>query len=357
LSAALSGCGVFFGDNGVFRNREADYLKADSLPPLILPAGANKEAVADLYPIPAIGAADLGYEASATDIEVPRPMPMSVNILQENIKIQRVGESTWILVNADPGELWPRIRNFLNANNLSVTKADLKRGLIETGWLQFKTDLNSQNKYRLQIDQGIQPATSEIHITHMNIPGVVKPKQDPEWPLQSMIPEREKWLLDELAATLASDNTVSGTSLLAQDIGANRSAKALVGLYKNEPALSLKLDKARTMATLAYAAKRDGFQLFDSDAGAGLFYVYYKNPEDAKPGWFKRMLHIGLHPKPATSPYSLQQIAANALTGDALETAPYSAPNDEKNLKGAPGYLLVVTGKPGEYWVRARDRS
>ena len=355
LSVSLSGCGMFFGEDGVFRNRENDYLKADSLPPLVLPAGTNKEALGELYPIPPISAADFGYDATASDYDVPRPMPLSANMLQDNVKIQRVGENSWILVNAAPGELWPRIRNFLNANNLSATRADLKQGIIETGWLQFKTDLNTQDKYRLQIDQGIQPETSEIHITHMSVPGATAPTQDPEWPAKSVNPEREKWLLDELAATLASDTTEGGTSLLAQGIGGNTAAKAALGMYKNEPVMTLKLDKTRTMATIAYAAKRDGFQLFDSDASTGMFYVFYQDPEDAKPGWFKRFFHIGLHPKPITSPYTLEKIAANMLQGDAFESAPYSARGDEKKLKDAPGYVFVVTGKSGDYLVRVRD--
>jgi outer membrane protein assembly factor BamC len=356
LSVSLSGCGIFFGDEGMFRNRENDYLKADSLPPLVLPAGTNKEALSELYPIPPISAADFGYDATASEYEVPRPMPLSANMLQDNVKIQRVGENSWILVNAAPGELWPRIRNFLNSNNLAVARADLKQGIIETGWLQFKTDLNSQDRYRLQIDQGIQPETSEIHITHMNVAGTSKPIQDPEWPVKSMNPEREKWLLDELSATLASDNTEGGTSMLAQGIGSNAAAKAALGMFKNEPVMTLKLDQTRTMATIAYAAKRDGFQLFESDASKGIFYVYYKNPEDSKPGWFKRFLHIGAStPKAATTPYSLDKITANMVQGDAFESAPYSTRADEKKLKDAPGYLFVVTGRSGDYLIRVRD--
>ncbi|RYZ34195.1 MAG: hypothetical protein EOP49_34790 [Sphingobacteriales bacterium] len=120
--------------------------------------------------------------------------------------------------------------------------------------------------------------------------------------------------------------------------------------------MTLKLDKTRTMATIAYAAKRDGFQIFESDASTGVFYVYYKNPEDLKPGWFKRFLHISASkPKVATTPYSLDRITANMLQGDAFESAPYSTRDDEKLLKDAPGYLVVVTGKPGDYLVRVRD--
>jgi len=355
LSVSLSGCGMFFGEEGVFRNRENDYLKADSLPPLVLPAGTNKEALTELYPIPPISAADFGYDATASEYEVPRPMPLSANMLQDNVKIQRVGENSWILVNAAPGELWPRIRNFLNTNALNVTRADFKQGIIETDWLQFKTDVDLQHKYRLQIDQGIQPETSEIHVTQISAAASAKPAAEQDWPTKSMNPEREKFLMDELAANLASDETQSGTSLLAQGIGSNASAKAALGMYKNEPIMTLKLDKTRTMATIAYAAKRDGFQLFESDSSSGLFYVFYQNPEDAKPGWFKRFFRIGLNPKPATTPYSLEKIGANMLQGEAFESAPYSTRDDEKTLKDAPGYLFVVTGKPGDYLIRVRD--
>ncbi|RYZ78466.1 MAG: outer membrane protein assembly factor BamC, partial [Moraxellaceae bacterium] len=323
--------------------------------PLVLPEGANKESLGELYPIPAISAADFGYDATASDFEIPRPMPLSANMLQDNVKIQRVGENSWILVNAAPGELWPRVRNFMNTNGLTVARADLKQGVIETGWLQFKTDLNSHDKYRLQIDQGVQPETSEIHVTHVNVPSAVKPTDEPVWPLKSANAEREKWLLDELAATLASDTTEGGTSLLAQGIGSNSSAKATLGMLRNEPVMTLKLDKVRAMATVAYAVKHDGYQLFESDAGKGLFYVYYKNVEDAKPGWFKRFFRIGLKPKAAKTPYSIDQISANMLQGDAFESAPYSDRDEEKLLEDAPGYLIVLTGKEGDYVIRARD--
>jgi outer membrane protein assembly factor BamC len=355
VSFTLSGCGIFFGEEGVFRSREYDYLKSDNVAPLVLPEGTNKEALGELYPIPEISAADFGYDANATEYDVPRPMPLSANMLQDNIKIQRVGENAWILVNSAPGELWPRVRNFLNANDLKVSKADLKQGIIETDWLQFKTDLNSHDKYRLQIDQGVQPETSEIHIIHVKVASAIKPTVDPEWPAKSMNPEREKWLLDELSATLASDQTEGGTSMLAQGIGGVAAAKANLGMFKNESIMTLKLDKTRAMATVSYAAKHDGFQLYEADANRGLFYVYYKNAKDAKPGWFRRFFHIGLHPKPKTSPYSLAEIGANMLQGDAFENAGYSIRDDEENLEDAPGYLIVVTGQEGNYMIRVRD--
>lgn len=350
---SLSGCGMFFGDEGVFRNREADYLKADNIPPLVLPAGTQSESMGELYPIPPITASDFGYDPDADNAEVPRPMPLAANLEQENVKIQRVGGESWILINAAPGEVWPRIRNFLNVNTLAVSKADIAKGIIETSWLQFKTDLTTYDRYRLQIDQGVQPETTEIHITHMSVPASDKPKADMVWPRRSVNAEREKWLLDELAATLASETAGGGTSLLAQDIGG--SVKANLSVLSGEPLMTIKLDRVRTLATLSYAAKRDGFTTFEVDGDAGLYYVEYRDPEKSQPGWFRRLFRIGLNPKPPTTPYSIDQLKTHLPTGAALDKAPRSARDDEKQNPDAPGYLIIVTGSDGNFVVRLRD--
>lgn len=353
LTVSLSGCGMFFGNDGPFRNREGDYLKADNIPPLVLPAGKKSQTMGELYPIPPITATDFGFDPTADAYEIPRPMPLSANLTQENVKIQRVGGESWILLNAAPGEVWPRIRNFLNVNTLAVSKADIGKGIIETSWLQFKTDLSTYDRYRLQIDQGVQPETTEIHVIHMSVPVAEKPAADAGWPRRSVNPEREKWMLDELAATLASETAEGGTSLLAQAIGG--AVKANLGVAGNEPLMTIKLDRQRAFATLTYAAKQDGFTTFDSDVDAGLFHVHYTNPEDAKPGWFKRFFRIGLNPKAPTSRYTLAEIKTNMLTGEALEKAPRSERKKEQVLPNAPGYLIVVTGDEGNFVVRVRD--
>jgi outer membrane protein assembly factor BamC len=350
-SVSLSGCSFMFGDKGPFRDRDGDYRKADSIKPLELPPGVRTEAIGELYPIPAITTSEFGYDVEG-QYDVPRPMPVAVNNEEELVKIQRIGEETWILVNAAPGEVWPRVRNFLNANTLPVGRADIARGLIETNWLQFKADLSSYDRYRLQIDQGVQPDTTEIHVKHMSVPATSKPSADLAWPKTSSDTEREKWMLDELAASIASSATTGATSFLAQDIGG--SVKANLSMLNGEPQMTINLDRVRTLATLGYAAKRDGFTTFESDSTAGLFYVQFERPEDVKPGWIKRMVGIK-EAKVPTTPYTLDQLKTNLPEGAALDNAPQSDRKKEKVNPKAPGYLIVVTGVDGNYVVRIRD--
>lgn len=353
LALSQTGCGWLAGEKGIFRDRSNDYLKADNIPPLVLPEGKKAPAsMGELYPIPPVTATDFGYDPSA-EYEVPRPLPLAANSQQENVKIQRVGGESWILINAAPGELWPRIRNFLNVNGLNATYANINKGIIETEWLQFKTDPDLQHVYRLQIDQGVQPETSEIHVLHYSIPVTEALPSEIKWPSKSINPEREKWLMDELAATLANDQTEGGTSLLAQNIGG--SVKANLGMWRTETALYIHLDRTRSLATLGYAAKKDGFVTFESDQDAGLIYVGYKDPDDMKPGWFKRVLHLPHNPKLPSTDYTLAQLKTLLPQGEALDNAAMSKRNKEKELPDAEGYLLIVTGSDNNYVVRIRD--
>lgn len=351
LCLSLSGCGMFFGDDGVFRNRENDYQKAQTVPPLVLPPGVKTEAIGELYPIPHLKPSDMVIEGKP-NFQTPRPLPIAANLQQENVKIQRVGGVSWILLNVAPGDVWPRVRQFLNANDLTLSRADVSRGILETNWMQFKTDMSTFDRYRIQIDQGVQPETTEIHITHMSVPATQKSRDELVWPQASTDAEREKWLMDELAATLAADIDASGTSMLAQSIGGD--VKATLATFNSEPILEISLDRIRTLATLGYSAKQDGFTTFDTDNEAGLFYVDYLNPDDAKPGFFARLFGAKEDRVPTTK-YTLADIKPHVLQGDAFFKAPRSDLKAEKALKDINGYLLVVIPEGQVHRVFIRD--
>jgi outer membrane protein assembly factor BamC len=352
LCFSQTGCGWFFGEEGVFRNRSNNYLKADKIPPLVLPEGKSSASMGEIYPIPPISATDFGYDSSM-DNEIPRPLPLAANLREDKVRIQRVGGESWVLINAAPGELWPRIRNFLNVNGLNANYTNINKGIIETEWLQFKTDPGIQHVYRLQMDQGVQPETSEIHITHFSLPSGQPLPTEINWPAKSTSSEKEKWLMDELAAALANDDTEGGTSLLAQNIGG--AVKANMGMLRTEPVIYIRLDRVRALATLSFAAKKDGFVTFESNNKAGLFYVGYKDPEDLKPGWFTRKLHLPFKPKLPTTEYQLEQLREVLPQGEALDGAPLSKRSKEKTLPDADGYLLIVSGDENNYVVRIRD--
>ncbi len=355
LLVSLQGCSLFSGEDAYFRNRDGDYVNADKIAPIRVPEGMSGEKMGKLYPVPPFKVSTDFDSSTYEDIETPRPKPLANNLIQESVKIQRIADNRWILINVSPGEVWPRIRGFFEVNGLTIVHSDIAQGIIESSWLQFKADLTKSDRYRLLIDQGVQPETSEIHILHQSIAGKATQDTQPEWPSISTSGERESWLLDELAATLASDETLSGTSLLAQSIGGN--AKSQLHALNDEPVMTIKLKNVRARATLFHAMKKEGFSIYDSLPDDGIYYLSYHNiSESDDSGWLSNLFNGNPSGKlVAESTYTLSQLKAVLPTGNAFENGPLSKRSNEEMHPNAPGYLLFVTGVDNNFVVRLRD--
>lgn len=52
LALMLTSCSYIYGNNGVIVNRNTDYLKARSIPPLKIPPGLSSSTFRNEYPIP-----------------------------------------------------------------------------------------------------------------------------------------------------------------------------------------------------------------------------------------------------------------------------------------------------------------
>ncbi len=51
LGLMLSSCAHIYGDKGLIQNRNTDYLKAQSIPPLKIPPGVSSSTIQELYPV------------------------------------------------------------------------------------------------------------------------------------------------------------------------------------------------------------------------------------------------------------------------------------------------------------------
>ncbi len=353
----MTGCSNLFGPEGYFRDRGDDYLKADVIDPIKLPEGVTQQGIEDLYGVPTIASDDVEV---AKTFEVPRPQVLSDNAFTDRVKIQKLGSKRWILVSAPPAEVWPQVRGFLSRNNLEVVYTNAQNGTIETGWLKFKGEENTKDKYRLQIEQGVQPESTEIHVLHMSVDKNIPGRGQVNWPTASINEEREAWMRDELAATIASDKSGGqAASLLAQTIGL--SDKVKVDSDGAEPVLKLNLAHSRAWATVGHAVKQSGFSLWDQDDVTGVFYVHYEpvTEEDSEPGflsgWFGGDDDDADLPK---TPYSLEQVLAHLQLDDTEENRKiFSSVNSSaaSALENVPGYLVVVRGENNNVEVRVRD--
>lgn len=279
-SVALGGCGWLFGDKGVFRDRGDDYRRATLEKPLVIPPGLSKSAIDDEAPIPAT--------TNSASLEgrfvVPRPDPLEGNPDAELVKIQKLGGNTWILVDASPGEVWPRVRQFLTTNQLTVLRADAGAGIIETGWLLPRAESAQRERYRFRIEQGVQRGSSEVYVLQADTGA-----GENRWPVASSNREREDEMVKALAQFIADNGSTGAVSMLAQRQIDSRGKVFLNRKPGEQPYLLLELPFDRAWASLTSALPRSGFTVDDLNREQRELFVHYEPPKELEEdkGWWR----------------------------------------------------------------------
>jgi outer membrane protein assembly factor BamC len=282
LLSALNACGLF-GENGYVRDREDDYLRAETLAPLKIPAQFDQEMIEDLYYVPPIDR----YAQRPEDNETPRPQALVAGELENMVKIQTLGERQWILVQLLPGQVWPRLKDFLLAKGIGVEGEDGATGSMQTPWIQNPQAV-VQEKYRFHLSQGVQRNASEVHLLQMQRSATQAATTDHKpWPPQSDDDQRARLMLQQFANYLAETADVNAAvSLVAQGLSTSRRLYLVTG---DDAAIRVKLDRERGWASLGYALDKSGFVIDSENSDTGVYMVRL-NPDmqDQKKGMWKR---------------------------------------------------------------------
>ena len=274
--AVLSGC--MFGDSGAFRDRGDDYRKAKLSAPLELPPGVSSESLDDKYIVPGLQT----YTVLPGKFEVQRPEPLAKNVGTAEVKIQTLDGKSWILLDGDPNQVWPRMRVFLGRAGLKVALADGATSTIETEWRDPNGDGSTRERFRFRLDQGVQKGTSEIHLlTQIN--------GGDSWPAVSDSLEREQQMVRVVAQYMADSEAETSVSMLAQRSD-GKGKIFLEGSVEGEGQyLRLQLAEDRAWAALGLALVKAGFDIEDDRREVNKYWLTYSDSEADEMGWFTRL--------------------------------------------------------------------
>ncbi len=277
MALQLTGCGYLFGDGGMFRDQSEDYKRAPEMPVISMPEGSRSEALQDIYPIPPAGSGLI----AAGEFEVPRPTPLVAGAEDQAVRIQRLGDESWALIDEAPGQVWPQVRGFLASAGINVVRVDASAGIMETDWLSLESAAMS-SRFRMRIDQGVQRGTSELHVLQQNRAG-----DTGNWPTSSDNPDQENEMLQSLAQYIADSAGNAPVSMVAEQ-AINASGRiALQKEASGEPYIQLLLPFDRAWASLGLALEKSDFEITDRDRSKGIYYLRFLGPEAGEEGgWF-----------------------------------------------------------------------
>jgi outer membrane protein assembly factor BamC len=285
LLVSLQGCGLF-GEDGYFRDREDDYLKAESLPPLALPPGLDEQAIEDIYVVPPIDK----YAQRPEEFAVPRPQGLVAGEFDDMVKIQTLDQEQWILVRLLPGQVWPRLKDFLLTRGLGVASEDGARGFMQTQWSK-DPQLAQQERYRFALEQGLQRNSSEIHLVQMQRSAGSADAGSTQWPEQSDDAQKARLMLLQFANYLAETADVNASvSLVAQGISTSRRLYLVGG---DSPVIRAQVEPDRGWASLENALEKAGFTINESDRETGAYMVSLDpNMQQVKKGMWSRFFGV-----------------------------------------------------------------
>ncbi|TDG14800.1 outer membrane protein assembly factor BamC [Seongchinamella unica] len=277
LLVSLSGCGYLFGDQGVFRDKSEDYKKAPDMPVITVPEHKDSDALQEIYPVPPVENALLATE----EFEVPRPTPLAAGAEDEIVRIQRLGEESWILVAEAPGQVWPQVRSFFASAGIPVARVDARAGTMETGWLALESAAMA-SRFKVRIEQGVQRGNSELHVLQQNQVGDVD-----NWPGSSDNVEQESEILQALAQYIANSAGTAPVSMVAEQ-AINASGKiSIQESSTGESYIQLALPFDRAWASLGRGLEKSTFEITDRDRSSGIYYATFLGPQgEDDDGWF-----------------------------------------------------------------------
>ncbi|WP_110649832.1 outer membrane protein assembly factor BamC [Salinicola peritrichatus] len=250
-SLALAGCGLF--QDGNYYDRNDEYRNAKMSEPLQLPDSRNPIRYQDSMPVPQ---ADSDFMASEADGDAPRPQPLAASQGDDQpyVELREAGSERWLLINAAPASVWPRLQGFAVDHGVNTTAIDAANGRIQTA------------QGALSLRQGLRSGTSEVRC---DIGGSAQ-------------------CLSAVKAYLeANGGADSGVSLAAQPLDQNERVKLLN--RQGHWQLDLALDAERAWSELLYQLQNfdaERLKLVDQNRSAGQFYVDYRPLDADSGGWF-----------------------------------------------------------------------
>jgi outer membrane protein assembly factor BamC len=233
---------------------------------------------------------------------------------QSNVRMERAGSQRWLVVNGEPSQLWPRIREFFLQNGLLIAKEDPQTGIMETEWAEQRPNVTggaiqswlqkhlgslystgTRDRFRVRLEPGQQPGTTEIYLSQQGLVERVSEISGTEpvntmWEPRPNDPELEAEMLRKLMVYLGVKESVA-KRVAASGAAQPAAPRAALSSASGHKVLSLNDDFEFAWRRVGLALDRVGFTVEDRNRDEGIYFVRYADADagTTKKGFFSRI--------------------------------------------------------------------
>ena len=266
----LTGCGLVKQSVGLMVNERDNYLEADETETISVPSDLEGARIADIWEIPEIEEIPAAkFYANAA----PRPISIVGDADPNLIRIQKLGERSWMVVQRKPDTVWPLVRQFLTFNGVEVETEDAMEGVIVTKPLAVNSaestsmlhttiraeipDASDDDFLIFRVEQGMRRGSSEVHLKYLDDAAQLKYV---DWSLPSAHSETTNAILRQIAQFEVDDVSDEAVSRIGQEVA----GVPKIELIRDDvgfPSLRYNVDFERTWATVLSAIERSPYDV------------------------------------------------------------------------------------------------
>ena len=304
LAMALSACTTFTSE-------KIDYKSATKAPTLEVPPDLSQLTRDTRYAVPGSVASANAMQAGQASQGVTGAQTVVNNV--GDVRIERVGNERWLVVQRPADKLWDPVREFWLENGFVLTQDDAKLGIMETDWAENRAKLpqdviraalgkvfdslystGERDKFRTRLERKADGGT-EIYITHRGMQEVYSSsdKDSTVWQPRAPDTELETEFMRRLMVKLGLSQEQSQAAAASVQ-AAPAAPSARLDTVNNAPVVVLDEGFDRAWRRVGLALDRTGFTVEDRDRSRGIYYVRYVSPEEQKAkGFFSRIFSQG----------------------------------------------------------------
>jgi outer membrane protein assembly factor BamC len=309
----LSGCS---SGGGYFSDSERAYrTQKETVDDLEVPPDLTRSSIEDSMAIPSAGGTSYEEYTHKRDSD-NAGISTQDQVLPEfdNIRVERDGDQRWLVIDAEPQAVWPKVVEFWRTNGLLLVEQDPAIGVMKTDWLESRADIKqspiteffrktlgsiyssaTRDQFRVRLEKGLEAGTTELYLTHRGMEEKLKEDFSGNadtvyWAPRPNDPGIEAAMLRSIMVYfgMASEKAEQA---LAQ--GEERKQRAK--LVKTGERAELWIDEgfARAWRLTGVVLDRVGFAVEDRDRSSGIYYVRYSEmpgpDREEKKGFFSKL--------------------------------------------------------------------
>lgn len=337
LVAALPACSVLQED-------KVDYKSAGSAPTLEVPPDLSKLSTETRYAVPGGPVTASGMAKAAQSTPAAAVAIASVG----DVRIEKLGNQRWLVVNRSADQLWGPVRDFWQENGFLLTVDQPAVGIMETDWAENRAKIPQdivrstigkvmdgafstaeRDKFRTRMER-MATGETEIFISHRAMVEVYNSssKDATVWQPKAADPELEAEFLRKMMVKLG----VAADQAKAIVAASASKPTATLTTVNNTPVVQVSDNFDRAWRRVGLALDRTGFTVEDRDRAQGIYFVRYVEPNSAKePGFIGKL--FGATPKEAAPiKYRIAVRSAGDTTSISVLSAS-GAPDASDNAK------------------------